>query len=448
MKNNQGIHPMKITKLTTKGFGWHIIFPIFIIIAVTGVGVQLINKSSADSVNCTASTYKAGAADNTTHCVQDIQEMLNAVNSEARTVNNGGRTYAGSNLSISGSFTASTAAQVAVFNKYTALGTSSELSPTAWDKLCAYASNGETPTQRAGASASSSFMQTGAAAAINAECPAIPEPTKLVSLGGSIDAGLGLSPTLSIIENGSSIANATEKTCGRSTASAPYLEAQEKGLQLVQVACSGATSSNVLNIAQGTTQSAQLSLVSNDIKDNDVSVSFLGANDIDWIGDQITCLTSLNGCKDISDSLTKTYGYDANGYPAVPTGALTQLSKNITSILTDLKNEGASKIVVDRYYAVTQGDPGCLYAKGIAKSEFTSGDYTWMQNELAALNAAISLGATNANVGAIVLSPSFNNHGVCEPKPWVAAPGLADGAAMHPTYSGQQDIASLNESVL
>ena len=127
---------------------------------------------------------------------------------------------------------------------------------------------------------------------------------------------------------------------------------------------------------------------------------------------------------------------------------LSTLTANIKAILTTLKSEGAAVIVVDRYYAVTQGDPACLFQRGIAAAKFTTSDYNWMTMELDALNAAIAKGVSEANVGAKLITPNFSGHGVCDATPWVAGPGLHDGAAEHPTAAGQKYLAKINEAAL
>lgn len=383
--------------------------------------------SASAATTCYGTPRKIGS--NGT-CVRYIQQMLNGIYAEVRTVNNGGRLYQGGGLiAVDGAYGSATAAQVRTFQRYAALSVTGRVTPGTgiWNKLCAYAVNGESFSQRSGSSHMDSVMRAGVSAGIDAKCPRYQTESKLVSLGGSIAAGLGIKPPLHSLQNGQSATAGSARKCGRTEGSFAYILSKIKGLQLIQAACSGATSERV----RGT----ELTETKEDIKGNLVFLTFTGANDIGWINKQTACLTK--GCKTIPGA------YNADGSPAIPTAKLHRLTANLRYILKTIHHEGAKRIIVDQYYAVTQGDPFCL-----KNSPFSKSDYAWMTAELRALNAAIKAGVTETKVGAKLVKPNFNGHGICEPHPWVAFPGFGAGAAEHPTAAGQRYLARLNKAAL
>lgn len=401
--------------------------------ALGTVGLQFSAAAPASAATCYATSLAPGASGT---CVKDLQQMLNGTYAEIQAVNNGGRPYAGgAMLTVNGQYGPQTAAQVKTFQEYAAVAATGNvvMGTGIWDKLCAYAVNGESASQRSGSSSLDSYMRTGVTAGLDAGCPAAESESKFVSLGGSIAAGLGLSPALSARQNGVDVPSSLESECGRSQASFAYITAKAEGLQLIQLACSGATSGEIIS-GQGTIQGSQLTHTADDVKGNIVSLAFTGANDIHWIVDESTCLQE--GCHAITGA------YDENGAPVIPIATLNQLTANIVRILQTVHSEGARVIIVDQYYAVTQGAPTCI------NKNFSASDYAWMTTELNALNAAIEAGVSEASVGARLVKPNFDGHGVCDPVPWVAGPGRSDGAAEHPTAAGQQYLASINEAAI
>lgn len=432
----------------------HYVMPLVVVGLFAVIGALYLRLSHAATINCLSRPYSASvnAADASTdgHCVQYVQQMLNAAYENITNVNDGGRPQNLNGMAlvgVTGTFTAPTSTALEDFQNYTNLPQTGTVNIATWNKLCAYALNGESAAQRTGAADSMSVMRAGYSAGASAGCTTATVPTKLVTLGGSIAAGYGLPVAdpadLVILQNGTH--NYPSKACRQSTESFAYIAAADKGLQLIQAACTGASSNDLLTDTHGGV-GTQLQFTASDVKHNVVILGPFGANDVNWENEQSICL--LHGCAALSATPGAKY-YDPNANTATYNANLAKLAANIKTIVKTLENEGAQKVLVDEYYAVTQGGPSCIMQRASetgANHTFTSADYSFMTTRLQALNNTI---ATNAKAaGATIVTPNFNNHGVCESDPWVAVSGFNNGAAMHPTYDGQKYLAQLNESAM
>jgi hypothetical protein len=103
-------------------------------------------------------------------------------------------------------------------------------------------------------------------------------PTYVVSLGGSIAAGLGLPGT-------SALTSTSDADCGRTTNGFPVMVAANTGLSLIQLACSDAKSSVGILQPQPLTHgsaAAQIKAAAPYLKGSVVTI-FVGANDTDWM---------------------------------------------------------------------------------------------------------------------------------------------------------------------
>jgi len=467
---------LRLRTLTQTGFA-HYIVPIVVVVLFATIGAAYLSLTHADSLSCTESQYSV-SINNNSKCVQYVQQMLNGVYARVEGVGNEGRPYTGGAfLTADSQFGSLTQAQVKTFQGWASVNASGVVDANTWTQLCEYAVNGETGAQRTGSTQFDSYMRTGVSAGLDAGCSSsakpssggtptptpipVPTPTpspvttpkgptKLISLGGSIAAGAGLDPYG---------VNTLTGCPSESSASFPAIMAKDLDLQLVQAACSGATAANILpgNLSghkvQADTKATEMDLVpATEVKGNIVTL-FVGGNDSGWIEDIGDCFShsTQNGYPMTSDGVAWPMGCPTDATQTADfENSLPTLQTNIKTIVSTLKNEGAADVVVDEYYAVaaTESDISCIPTNTAAHYHVPAQNpgINWLQARLPELNRAIYNGAVAG--GAKVVVPNFSGHYMCASDPWVAGPGLNDGATAHPTYDGQKYLAKLNEAAL
>jgi hypothetical protein len=244
----------------------------------------------------------------------------------------------------------------------------------------------------------------------------------LISLGGSIAAGVGLTGAY---DNPYNLPHA----CGETDESYAVIIAREQHLPLLQLACSGAETTHGLFSDQMVRHHLLRPQVSEVKKKalNSIATIFIGANDVHWIHFQHVCF--MSGCP------PQTPPPFQNGFTGV--------SDDLTNAIRDLHHDGARAIVVNEYYtAITKNNP-----MNCEQHMLTSEDISTYNAMLTQLNNAITTGYEHADVASAYLIPlSFQNHGICSAHPWVQ--GLTDNQPFHPTRAGQDAIAQADESVL
>lgn len=232
-----------------------------------------------------------------------------------------------------------------------------------------------------------------------------------IALGDSVAAGLGL---------GNVTAN---DGCGRTESAYPNLIAQEKGYELVNLACSGATITEGINGDQKTktaTIPSQLSQLSSYKKPELITVT-IGANDIDWTGPIIDCFIALCGTENDTKKVTE---------------KLTTLEQNLKTALSEIQkiyNNTPPKVIVTTYYSFTStAQATCQQFTGVSENEAS-----WLAQQATKLNDTIKNTASSyafTNITEI----SFDTNGLCDQTSWIQGP--RDSAPFHPTLNGQQAI--------
>jgi len=245
----------------------------------------------------------------------------------------------------------------------------------------------------------------------------------LISLGGSIAAGVGLGgrPYDSPYD--------LPHACGETNESYAVILAREQHLPLLQVACSGAQSMHGLfsdQVVRHHMLRPQIPEVGPKAM-NGIATIFIGANDVHWIHIQAVCFNQ--GCPAQEPSSFK------NG--------LTSITNDITNAILKLHHDGIRAVVVNEYYtALTQNS---LMSCG--KYQLTPTDIMRYRTMLQQLNDAITNGYVQAGISSTYLVPlNFDQHGICSEHPWVQ--GLAEQQPFHPTTTGQHAIAQADQSVL
>lgn len=237
---------------------------------------------------------------------------------------------------------------------------------------------------------------------------------RYVAMGDSVAAGLGLS----------ALANATaeDNQCGRSSQGYPYLVAQQTGMDLTHLACSGATVGDLFTKqrVEGPNISAQFDRAFAAGTPQLITIT-AGANDVRW-ADFIRACYATNCATNTSSTL-------ASGYMAV-------LKSKLSYAFSEIQNRSGGNpptTVVTGYY-----NPVSNYCKN-RQSYVTNAEINFLNTQRDALNRTIREAASSYPFVKYV-SADFTNHGLCSSEPW--SQGLSDPAPLHPTARGQQQIAA------
>lgn len=253
-----------------------------------------------------------------------------------------------------------------------------------------------------------------------------------VALGDSVAAGNGLQNL------------PPPDPCDQSTLAYPALLAANPafvpaGTPDQSVACTGATSANVLSTSEtvnGVTVPSQLSQIAS-LPLGTVTLT-VGVNDLDWVSRLTTCLEQ---------------GYSACAamQPEITAG-IAAVKKNVGTIAKDLVAQGAARVIVTGYYdpfptsSVPLGS-GCdpLYALAIDNA-LGNGTIPLIRTWETGLNRALA-GAARSHGGDFVplVHAIPAAHRICTAHPWLfglTSQTISDQSAMHPNARGQQSIAA------
>lgn len=239
----------------------------------------------------------------------------------------------------------------------------------------------------------------------SAQTPTPSSQNLYVAMGDSVAAGVGLSE-----------AGRSRSSCGRTPWAYPNSVASAMNLQLKNVACAGAASSEVFG--------SQLRDAFQGGKPNLITIT-AGANDARWIQFLSTCY--------FSDCATADTTSAANI-------DLKNLQSNLITGLNTVSRLGSESpptVIMTGYY-----NPISMQCAAKFSNNVTADEVNWMTAEVNALNETIQ--------DVVVLYPfarfapvDFTGHDICSADSWVQ--GQDDKAPFHPTATGQQVIA---ESVL
>lgn len=233
------------------------------------------------------------------------------------------------------------------------------------------------------------------------------------ALGDSVAAGLGLPAATN--------ASSQDLRCGRSPEAYPQQVAQARGMQLVDVACSGATVGDLFTRQSmpGGSLPPQLNTAFAGGTPQLITIT-AGANDAHWA-------SLITACRvyDCANSLATTAAADFY---------LSVLQLKLYALFHDIEARSGPPptVLLTGYYHPLSAQ--CAGQQGI-----TADEITWINAETDALNQTIRQ-VTDRFSFAQFVPISFNGHELCSSDPWVQ--GINDPAPLHPTVMGQQMYAN------
>jgi lysophospholipase L1-like esterase len=218
---------------------------------------------------------------------------------------------------------------------------------------------------------------------------------KYVALGDSYSAG-----------NGANSSN-LDSSCNRNTYAYPYLLAQQKGLALTFVACSGAVTGDVIN-----------NQVNSLTSDTSLVTITIGGNDIGFTNLILAC-TTLGCSSQIASSQSKINN---------------ELPAKLNSTYAAIRARAPTARVVVLGYGRPFANPPrtCLGATGVSSSEETS-----LTALVDSLNTTIRTRAAAYGFSYADINPYWAGHDVCASNPFTNGLTLLHTAdSYHPTRNG------------
>jgi lysophospholipase L1-like esterase len=228
------------------------------------------------------------------------------------------------------------------------------------------------------------------------------------ALGDSVAAGQGL--------------NASAGQCGRSSLAYPAIVAEEAGLTLDHIACSGATARS-LSIRQrvdGPNIPAQLNAAFASGTPELITIT-AGANDVQWDRFLLKCYRAE--CGTTADTF-------------LAEQLRTALRATLHLNMRDIERRGSGSpptVILTGYY-----NPVSLRC-ATENEEITRDEIRWLNRQTSRLNSTIR--AVSLNYDFVRFAPvTFSSHDICSNDPWVQ--DLNDSAPFHPNEAGHEAIAN------
>jgi hypothetical protein len=244
-----------------------------------------------------------------------------------------------------------------------------------------------------------------------------------VALGDSYSAAPGVEPV-------------DDVECFRSRANYPHLVAEATGLDLVDVTCSGATTSAITGPQQtlaGTWRDAQITAVE---PGTDLVTIGVGGNDLGFYTELTnTCIVLAsrdrtgNPCQSADDS--KPAGQSL-------AGRLIELEQREVDMIRRVEDRAPrARILVMGYPAIVPDHEQC------PELPVASGDVAYLSQIVTGLNDALSTAARRTGAEFVDLYRATRGHDICGTTPWIAGvlPVKGVTSAWHP-YPEEQRVAA------
>jgi lysophospholipase L1-like esterase len=233
-----------------------------------------------------------------------------------------------------------------------------------------------------------------------------------VALGSSFAAGIGLGPR----------APGSPFVCMRSTGGYPQLLAKKAGLTLVDMSCSGSTTSHILHGGQ-VFLGPQLAAIGP--KTQLVTITS-GGNDVGYIGDLMMESGAVG-------RLGKLFW---KGPKPLAERDFAKVTSNLRAIVEAIRKRAPeARIVLVTY-------PAVLPAEGSCAALEIEPHIAELSREVAARLLAATRAAAEQTGAIFVDMAAEPGHDACAPVPWVNGAKARSGAAFHPNGAGAEATAA------
>jgi len=292
---------------------------------------------------------------------------------------------------------------------------------------------------------------TGTLGAAAAAPVAATSGLEYVALGDSYSAGLGLAPSTKL----------PVPKCGQSEVNFPHRVAEQLGLDLTDVSCSGATTSDITTAAQFDGADPQLDALSDS---TDIVTLTIGGNDLGFVTVAATCAAaSAEGPLLQQKNQPNCESYFAHAGADNPATVLSDLvvpalASTYRAIADAAPNARVFVLGYPNLFrdAATIPDSGCFTRLGTEPSSLPVGttDLAYLHGVETALDAAIQSSAADAGFTYVPTFAGSLGHDVCSGTDEeyvngaiVAGFGLAPGS-LHPNERGAEFLAAAAQDAI
>lgn len=240
-----------------------------------------------------------------------------------------------------------------------------------------------------------------------------------VALGSSFAAGIGLGTR----------APDSPVQCMRTTSGYPSLVAHATGLRLVDMSCSGSTTTHILQGGQ-LLLSPQLAAVGPKTK---LVTITSGGNDVGYIGDLMAA----------SGQMGRLGAWWAGPPQPVEARPFAAVSQNFERIVAQIRHVAPKAKVVFVSY------PAILPMSGNCKATGVNDQQAQISRDVARQLATITKqAAAKAGAAYVDMATASMGHDVCSSKPWTNGAIAEQGTAFHPNAAGAAAVAERVAAVM
>lgn len=226
--------------------------------------------------------------------------------------------------------------------------------------------------------------------------------------------------------------------CLRSTTNYPTLVADDLGIKVADVSCSGASTVSIFSEQKFTTktQPPQLDALS---PAADLVTVGIGANDFTFFSDMIfDCLDVAD--RDVQGSPCRESNRTAEGRDRLR-HRLVKIRKNVSLVVTAISDRAPdARILLVGYPQIIPTNGTCR-----ARLPLAIGDYAYTRDLNLLLARAVRNGGVSAGAEYVDLVAASQGHDICSDEPWVAGIRGKDNkaAGLHPYPLEQEAVAQL-----
>jgi len=240
-----------------------------------------------------------------------------------------------------------------------------------------------------------------------------------VALGSSFAAGIGIAAR----------APGSPVQCMRTTGGYPSLVAQRTGLRLVDMSCSGSTTTHVLQGGQ-MLLGAQLAAIGPKTK---LVTITSGGNDVGYIGDLMAA----------SGQMGRLGAWWAGPPQPVEARPFATVSQNFEKTVVHIRKVAPNaKVVIVSY-------PEILPVSGNCPATGVNDQHAQISRDVATRLAAITNpAAAKASAADVDMETASVGHDACSSRPWTNGAIVEQGTAFHPNAAGAAAVAERVAAVM